>query len=50
MTLSSFLTVLVSVSSTVEPEMPTAVMGLSLPPVVTEKAEVVGAVAERVSL
>ena len=39
MTLSSLLTALVSVSSTVAPEMATAVMGLSLPSVVTEKAE-----------
>ena len=50
MTLSSFLTAFVSVSSTVEPEMATAVMGLSLPPVVTEKAEGSAVVAERVSL
>ena len=50
MTLSSFLTALVSVSSTVAPEMATAVTGLSLPSVVTEKAEDSAVVEERVSL
>ena len=48
--LSSFLTAFVSVSSTVVSEMATAVMGLSLPFVVTEKAEGSAVVAERVSL
>ena len=50
MTVWSFLTVLVSVSSTVTPEMATAVTGLGLPSVVTVKAEAAAVVAESVSL
>ena len=41
---------LVRVSSTVEPEIATAVTALSLPSVVTEKAEAAAVVEERVSL
>ena len=49
-TASSFLTVFVSVSSTVDPEIDTSVTLLLEPPVVTSKAEVAAAVADKASL
>ena len=45
-----FLMVLASVSSTVEPEIATAVTALATPPELTVKAEVEAVVEERVSL
>ena len=47
---SVFLMVLVSVSSTVEPEIATTVTALATPPELTVKAEVAAVVEERVSL
>ena len=44
-----FLMVLASVSSTVEPEIATAVTALAAPSVVTAKADVVAVVEERFS-
>ena len=50
MTASSFLTVVSSVSSTVEPETVAAVTLLLEPPVVTAKAVVAAVVANKASL
>ena len=44
------MTVLVRVSSTVEPEMATAVTALAEPPVVTANVEAAAVVEERASL
>ena len=44
-----FVTVLVSVSSTVEPEIATAVTALAAPPEVTVKADVAAVVEESAS-
>ena len=49
-TTSSFLTVFVRVSSTVEPETVASVTLLLEPPVVTAKAEVAAVVADKASL
>ena len=49
-TVSSFLTVVVRVSSTVEPEAVAAVTLLLTPPVVTTKAVVAAVVADKASL
>ena len=49
-TASSFLTVVVRVSSTVDPEIDTSVTLLLEPPDVTEKAEVAAVVEDKASL
>ena len=50
MTASSFLTVVVRVSSTVEPETVASVTLLLVPPVVTAKAVAAAVVADKASL
>ena len=50
MTVSSFLTVVVRVSSTVDPDIATSVTLLLEPPDVTAKAEVAAVVEDKASL